>query len=957
MRKILTLIFVFAVVFFSSGKTVFSATTDKDFTLDDGTTDSPQLNLKDQDDFSLILQKNDAGEAVILNNESSGVLRLIPSNDTDDYIYLSTSSDLSGFFWDGVAAYTNDPAIRISASGKLEYRDQDELTYTPFDSLAAGVATLNDLSDVVITGGAQGDIIYFNGTNWVNLGPGTSGQVLQTQGAGANPLWAAGTAASLSGLSAATVINTIDSLNFAQTWNWSTANTQTPLSMSANALTSGTLLSLSSSATALTGDVSKIELTGANAGNTGNVLKVGFTGTAGTATAVNVTNAGTGLGMRVNDDGTYTDTTPVVVDAAGNLGVGTSVPDRLLHSEVSDSGTSAVVYAERASHITSGTAGTGFGVGQEFELENASGTNVVSAAIEIPYTDATNASEDADFNLKLVDAGTLSTRFTVTSDGNVGVGDSTPASLLTVGSGDKFQVDTNGDMVKIKNVTYSWPAADASGVLTSNGSGTLSWTAAAAGDISSIGDVASGAAFDGTQGTTLTFNDSDGDQTVAYDTTNNKFVISDNISIGSAGVDITTDGDGAITFLGLGDGTDEDLTFNFDDTSNQIDVTTSTGVTSIELNSIDLIVPTEVYDATGWNADLSVPTKDAVRDQIESLAAASGDITAVGDVLTGAAFTQTAGNDGNSLYFEGATANGNEILLTANDPGSDITVTIPATAGTLVTTGDSGTVTSMMINDNTITGTDTEDDTFDFVDFEDTLDLDTALTLNQIANAWSQTFTGTTTVGLTYTANSLTSGSAVSVASSATALTGDLNKVELTGAGAGNTGNVLKVGFTGTAGTATAVNVTNAGTGLSFRVNDDGTYTDTTPVVVDASGNVGIGTSSPDTTFEINGTYSMTPSTLTSLAGGAQITVTQTVMRVKSTGGAVVLGTPAVVAGADGQMVTILGASDTDTVQFVDNAALQLTGGVPFTMGTGDSMVLVYDSSLSAWVELNRSNN
>ena len=50
---------------------------------------------------------------------------------------------------------------------------------------------LDGLSDVVITSVAQGDILYYNGANWVNLGPGTSGYFLKTQGAGANPAWAA----------------------------------------------------------------------------------------------------------------------------------------------------------------------------------------------------------------------------------------------------------------------------------------------------------------------------------------------------------------------------------------------------------------------------------------------------------------------------------------------------------------------------------------------------------------------------------------------------------------------------------------------------------------------------------------------------------------------------------------------------------------------------------------------
>ena len=40
-----------------------------------------------------------------------------------------------------------------------------------------------------ISGLAQGDILYYNGTDWVRLGAGTSGQVLQTGGTGANPSW------------------------------------------------------------------------------------------------------------------------------------------------------------------------------------------------------------------------------------------------------------------------------------------------------------------------------------------------------------------------------------------------------------------------------------------------------------------------------------------------------------------------------------------------------------------------------------------------------------------------------------------------------------------------------------------------------------------------------------------------------------------------------------------------
>lgn len=65
------------------------------------------------------------------------------------------------------------------------------------------------------------------------------------------------------------------------------------------------------------------------------------------------------------------------------------------------------------------------------------------------------------------------------STGNIGIGDITPASLLTVGNGDKFQVNSSGNITKINNVTTSWPSSQgaANTLLSNNGSGTLSWVA------------------------------------------------------------------------------------------------------------------------------------------------------------------------------------------------------------------------------------------------------------------------------------------------------------------------------------------------------------------------------------------------------------------------------------------------------------------------------------------------
>ncbi len=59
------------------------------------------------------------------------------------------------------------------------------------------------------------------------------------------------------------------------------------------------------------------------------------------------------------------------------------------------------------------------------------------------------------------------------------------------------------------------------------------------------------------------------------------------VNIGAGGVKLSGDGDGALTFLSLGNGSGglEDLTFNFDDTANTVSITSSTGVTIIDLSS------------------------------------------------------------------------------------------------------------------------------------------------------------------------------------------------------------------------------------------------------------------------------------------------------------------------------------------------------------------------------------
>lgn len=95
---------------------------------------------------------------------------------------LPSTVDITGLNLSGLTA--SDPIVTDSS------KNLASLSYASF----AGNLPFSDLSGVSITSGAQGDILYNNGTNYVNLPHGTSGQFLKTQGASANPVWATATA-------------------------------------------------------------------------------------------------------------------------------------------------------------------------------------------------------------------------------------------------------------------------------------------------------------------------------------------------------------------------------------------------------------------------------------------------------------------------------------------------------------------------------------------------------------------------------------------------------------------------------------------------------------------------------------------------------------------------------------------------------------------------------------------
>ena len=210
------------------------------------------------------------------------------------------------------------------------------------------------------------------------------------------------------------------------------------------------------------------------------------------------------------------------------------------------------------------------------------------------------------------------------------------------------------------------------------------------------------------------------------------------------------------------------------------------------------------WNGSAWINDAVNLSTDTVGSYVESLVAGTG-VTVTNNSGEGAAPTIAIGQDvassaiptfaglnlNGNIVFEGATANDFETTLAITDPTSDRTITFPDLTGTVVTTGDTGSVTSLMSADGTIVNAD--------------VNASAAIAYSKLANATAgQVLLGTTTTGVV-TATTISGDITIDGAGVASI---SANSVAL---GTDTTGNYVAT-ITGGTGVASTAATTGEGT-------------------------------------------------------------------------------------------------------------------------------------------------
>ena len=207
---------------------------------------------------------------------------------------------------------------------------------------------------------------------------------------------------------------------------------------------------------------------GDNASTSNNAAGVYGTASGVTATGVTFGVFGSTVSTATAASGVYGEATGISGGVYGVNGVSSSSGGGIgvygINNSAVAAGTQYGVYGAK-----SGSTGTGTGYAV---FGNALGTGATNYGGYFTSSGATS-------NVGGYFSGTQYGIIVPAGGGSVGIGTSTPTSRLSVGASSEFQVNSTGNLVRINNVPYSFPAAQgaASTFIQNDGAGNLSWAA------------------------------------------------------------------------------------------------------------------------------------------------------------------------------------------------------------------------------------------------------------------------------------------------------------------------------------------------------------------------------------------------------------------------------------------------------------------------------------------------
>lgn len=153
----------------------------------------------------------------------------------------------------------------------------------------------------------------------------------------------------------------------------------------------------------------------------------------------------------------------------GNVGVGTGSPTGKLS-------------------VQTGTSGDGIIVTDGAGLVRAKLLNNASIGGQLELWNAAGNATDTIFSSR---SGVASF---INNGGNFGLGDSTPAAMLTVGSGDLFQINSSGNIIRVANIVQTFPITNSleGQVFTRTAAGQIYYTNLPSGTVTSVNVAESG---------------------------------------------------------------------------------------------------------------------------------------------------------------------------------------------------------------------------------------------------------------------------------------------------------------------------------------------------------------------------------------------------------------------------------------------------------------------------------